>query len=249
MRSASEAPQHSAIGAAPALNPLAQSKYQLRSDWGIAGVARIAADADVLVWVDVFGAERAALRSPGDDEIDADAVAPLVHRHLLAALATVGAPPTVLHAGLNNVAATARYLMDLQLNLGRRTMIAIVADAGEQPAGPDGTALRFAVENQLAMGALIDELASLGIDFSSPESAAACASFTALRGAIGHLITASASAQELRGLGVSVERIRDAASLNSVDAAVVLRSVAGTGTGTGTGNGIAGNGIADIGHE
>ena len=103
-------------------------------------------------------------------------------------------------------------------------MIAVVAAAAEQPAQPDGAGIRFAVENQLAAGALIDALAELGIDYSSPEAAVACSSFTALRGAVGHLLTASASAQELLALGAEPARIRAAGALNSVDEATVLRA-------------------------
>lgn len=35
--------------------PRAQGGYQVRFDWGPAGAAAVAADADVLVWVDEFG--------------------------------------------------------------------------------------------------------------------------------------------------------------------------------------------------
>lgn len=203
--------------------PLAQSKYQVRFDWGLAGAARTAADADVLVWVDVLGPERARLREAAAAQGAPDAAAQPAHAHVLAALATVGAPAAILSAGLTDAAAAARWIVQLQHTLGRRTMIAVVAAAAEQPAQPDGAGIRFAVENQLAAGALIDALAVLGIDYSSPEAAVACGSFTALRSAVGHLLTASASAQELLALGAEPARIRAAGALNSVDVATVLR--------------------------
>ncbi|MGO7984151.1 hypothetical protein ACC691_40650, partial [Rhizobium johnstonii] len=76
--------------------------------------------------------------------------------------------------------------------LGRRAFIAVIA-AGAR----DGLDTRFCVEDLLGAGAVIDALASVGIDYSSPEAAAACAAFTGLRGAVTHLATASATAQEL----------------------------------------------------
>ncbi len=57
--------------------------------------------------------------------------------------------------------------------------------------------MRFAVEDQLGAGAIVDALAALGIDHSSPEAAAACEAFRGLRGAARHLLTASGSGQEL----------------------------------------------------
>lgn len=201
----------------------------MRFDWGLAGITRIAEDADVLVWVDVLaderaaapGSSRAAHNAPSSDASDAAALT--ARTHLLAALATVGSPATILSAGLTNAAATARWIVELQHRLGRRTMIAVVAAADEQNAASDGSGIRFAVENQLAAGAVIDALAALGIDYSAPEAAAACASFTGLRGAVGHLLTASASAQQLIAQGADPARVRATGALNSVDAATVLR--------------------------
>jgi 2-phosphosulfolactate phosphatase len=60
---------------------------------------------------------------------------------------------------------------------------------------------RFAVEDLLAAGAVIDALADAGIDYCSPEAAAAGAAFTGLRNATGHLIGASASGRELAAAG------------------------------------------------
>jgi 2-phosphosulfolactate phosphatase len=54
----------------------------------------------------------------------------------------------------------------------------------------------------------------VGIDYCSPESAAAAAAFTGLRNATSHLISSSASGQELG---------RPAVSLDAVDDVTVLR--------------------------
>ena len=67
------------------------------------------------------------------------------------------------------------------------------ADAG---AGADEP-IRFAIEDQLAAGAIVDALVGLGIDHTSPEAAVACAAFEGLRHAATHLIGASGSAVEL----------------------------------------------------
>ena len=72
-------------------------------------------------------------------------------------------------------------------------MIAAGELAGRGPAAP----LRFAVEDQLGAGAIVDALGALGIDHTSPEAAAACEAFRGLRGAVRHLLTASGSGQEL----------------------------------------------------
>ena len=65
----------------------------------------------------------------------------------------------------------------------------------------DDGSVRFAVEDLLAAGSIIDALATAGIDFVSPEGAAACAAFTGLHRAIAHLATASSSGNELTALG------------------------------------------------
>ena len=95
----------------------------------------------------------------------------------------------VVVANLRNRAAVAEWVLAQQGEKGERFMVAVIA-AGE--SWPDGST-RFAVEDLLAAGALIDRLADLGIDYCSPESAAASAAFTGLRNATGHLIGASTS--------------------------------------------------------
>lgn len=108
------------------------------------------------------------------------------------ALPTAPKPATIvtaLGADLTNRTAVAQWILAEQVRRGERTSIAIVA-AGTHDGG-------FAVEDFLAAGALIDALATEGIDFCSPEAAAAAASFVALKGAVGHLITASVTGREL----------------------------------------------------
>lgn len=103
----------------------------------------------------------------------------------------------VLAGALRNRTAVAQRVLALQEERGERTIVAIVA-AGEResPAGA-GEAIRFAIEDQLAAGAIVDALVGLGIDHTSPEAAVACAAFEGLRHATTHLIGASGSAVEL----------------------------------------------------
>jgi 2-phosphosulfolactate phosphatase len=103
----------------------------------------------------------------------------------------------VIAATLRNVAAVARWILAHQASIGSRAMVAVVA-AGEARA--DGTT-RFSVEDLLTAGAVIDCLAEVGIDYCSPEAAAASAAYGALARATGHLFTASVSGQELISAG------------------------------------------------
>jgi len=173
-----------------------QAKYQVRFDWGVAGANAVAADADIVVWVDAL----------------ADAPAPV------AELAGAGA---VLSSGLTDSVAVARWILDEQVRLGRRAMVALIAAGGETT--PDGFT-RFAVEDLLAAGALVDALAVLGIDYASPEAAAACAAFTGLRGAVAHLLTASVAGQERLAAGASAADVAALGRLGSSDAVTVLRA-------------------------
>jgi hypothetical protein len=74
---------------------------------------------------------------------------------------------------------------------GGRFRVAVVA-AGD--ARSDGS-LRFAVEDLLAAGAIIEALADRGIDHQSPEAAAAASAYRGLSSATGHLISASVTAR------------------------------------------------------
>lgn len=103
-------------------------------------------------------------------------------------------PDGVVPTALADAEAFARWCLAKQEELGGRFRIAVVAAGATQPDG----SLRFAVEDLLAAGAVIDAIAALGIDHQSPEAAAAAAAYTGLRNATRHLVNASVSARELR---------------------------------------------------
>ena len=151
-----------------------QIKYQVRFDWGLAGLQALAADADVIVLADALPPVDAAHGFP----------------------TTLGAH-TVIVAGLATSALVADWALARQTEKGDRFSVAVVA-VGERRA--DGT-LRFAMEDLLAAGAVIDALAERGIDHCSPEAAAAAASFTGLKRAVKHLVTASETGQAVAAAG------------------------------------------------
>ena len=91
----------------------------------------------------------------------------------------------------------AEWVLARQVEEGRRLAVAVIAVGGSSGDGR----MRFAVEDQLGAGAIVDALAALGIDYCSPEAAVACASFTALRTVIGHLVSASVNGRELIARG------------------------------------------------
>jgi len=138
-----------------------QVAYQVRFDWGLAGVEAVGADADVVVWVDAI-----ATVPPPD-------LPP----------ATRGA---VIEVDVRTSAAAARWLRALQERLARRITVAVVA-AGERRADGSG---RYAVEDHLAGGSVISHLGALGIDATSPEAATAEAAYQQLAPAVGHLVSA-----------------------------------------------------------
>ena len=88
----------------------------------------------------------------------------------------------------------AAWALAEQERLGGRFRIAVVAAGVERADG----SLRFAVEDLLAAGAIIDAIAGVGIDHQSPEAAAAASAYRGLRNATRHLVNASVSARELR---------------------------------------------------
>jgi hypothetical protein len=108
------------------------------------------------------------------------------------------APDGVRRTALAEAEDFARWCLARQEELGGRFRIAVVAAGATQP---DGT-LRFAVEDLLGAGAVIDAIAEVGIDHQSPEAASAAAAYTGLRNATRHLVNASVSARELRSSGV-----------------------------------------------
>ena len=130
--------------------------------------------------------------------------------------------PTVFLGALRNAAAVARAALAEQTRRGARTSIAVIA-AGELAGREPGARLRFAVEDLLGAGAVIDALGALGVDHTSPEAAAACEAFRGLRGAARHLLTASGSGQQLIERGARDEVLAAAAA--DVSASVpVLRA-------------------------
>lgn len=151
-----------------------------------------------------WGVEGAAAISPG--------------AHILVwadALATEGAPDpatlpvdcAVIVGSVGNRAAVAQWVLDRQAALGDRAIVAVVA------AGTDDG--RFAVEDFLAAGAVIDAISDVGIDFTSPEAAAAIGAYAGLRNATAHVLTASVTGKQLAAAGDS--RRMDAARAAHVD--------------------------------
>ncbi|WP_316309408.1 2-phosphosulfolactate phosphatase [Clavibacter michiganensis] len=161
-------------------DPSTQARSQVRLDGGVAGARRIAAGADVIVWVDALPSVPPPTAARRDE-----------------VLATMPARPAVVSAGLADAPAVADWILALQTALGRRAYVAVVA-AGTVEA--DGS-WRACAEDQLAAGAVVDALAALGIDATSPEAAVACAAYQQLRPAVGHLVTASVSARRLDAAG------------------------------------------------
>ena len=178
----------------PAPNTPEQEQYQVRFEWGVEGAAAIGSSADVIVLVDVLGES-----------------VPLPD--------TMGGTSTDIVAGsLRNCAAVARWTLDRQAGKGDRFTVAIVARGETRFSG----ATRFALEDLLGAGAIIDALAAVGIDYCSPEAAAAAAAFTGLRNATGHLIGASTSGRALTASGDRAA-VDLAIAVNSSDEVRVLR--------------------------
>ncbi|RFA07374.1 hypothetical protein B7R21_14270 [Subtercola boreus] len=107
----------------------------------------------------------------------------------------------VIHADLRTRTRAARWMLEQQVLAGDRVSVAVIA-------------AEDTVEDTLAAGAVIDALAALGIDFSSPEAAAACASFTGLERAVGHLLSASVNGRALVSAGYA-EVVAEASGIDS----------------------------------
>lgn len=146
-----------------------------------------------------------ALQSTGDHLVIVD----VLDDGEFAAGALGGAADSLPVAGFRTRTAAARAVLDAQSARGDRVFVDLVT-----PARADG---QFAVEDFLAAGAVVDALAELGVDFSSPEAAAACAAFTTLRRALAHLVTASAAGQSWAAAGRTAEVIA-ACALDADDA-------------------------------
>ncbi len=194
-------------------SPFDQSAYQVRLEWGVDGLARLA-PAEVVVVVDVLGGGSRVLAAVEAGEIaGTDGIAPI--DGVVAGAARGSA--IVLLGALRNAAAVAAAVLGEQKRRGARTSIAVIA-AGE----PTGAGLRFAVEDLFGAGAVIAALTDLGIDHCSPEAAAASEGFRALRRAVKHLLSSSGSGRELaeRGHG---DEVAAAAALDASTVVPVLR--------------------------
>lgn len=210
-------------------SPFDQSTYQVRLEWGVAGLQRLES-ADVVVVVDVlrFSSSVAdAVASGGSVRLD-DAVGWSRNGAAVAAAAQVQGA-VVLVGGLRNALAVARAVTTLQERNGSRTSVAVIAAGEADGAGM----LRFAVEDQLGAGAIIAALTDLGIDHTAPDAAVAAEGFRALRRALRHLIGASGSARELAdgvaatdrmlSSGVTPTTTAQAAEVDALDVVPVLR--------------------------
>jgi 2-phosphosulfolactate phosphatase len=203
-------------------DPHSQYRYQVRFEWGAAGAAAVGNGVDVVVWVDVLDTEPALVASAAvaADWPVADAADPIARIDPLDGVLPHSA---VVAGGFRNRTAVARWVLDRQAVKGDRFTVAVIA-AGAVRA--DGTP-RFTVEDLLAAGAVVDALAGIGIDYCSPEAAAACAAFTSLTRATEHLVSASGSGQQLIDLGRRRD-VDDACELDTVQLVPVLRDLAGS---------------------
>lgn len=209
-------------------SPFDQSTYQVRFDWGTAGLARLA-PADVVVVVDVLRFSSTVIDAVASGHEVALSTAAQWSRNGAAVVAAAAPEATVLVGGIRNASAVASAVQKIQERRQARTSIAVIA-AGE--ADEAGT-LRFAVEDQLGAGAIVLALSDRGIDHTAPDAAVAAEGFRALRGALRHMIGASGSAREIAAGVAATERIEasgltptstpDAAALDALDTVPLLR--------------------------
>ena len=159
-------------------SPFDQSTYQVRLDWGVDGLERLA-PADVVVVVDVlrFSSSVADAVASGAEIALADAVG---WSRNGAAVAARAQDAVVLVGSLRNASAVARAVSTLQERRQARTSVAVIS-AGEADAAG---AVRFAVEDHLGAGAIVAALTDLGIDHTAPDAAVAAEGFRALRRAL-----------------------------------------------------------------
>ncbi len=182
-------------------SPYDQQRYQVRHEWGAIGLGRLA-PADVVVVVDVLRYSTAITEAVASGErvlLDDDAHAVSLNGAPVAGRATLSSG-LVLLGCLRNAAAVAQAVADEQDRRGERTSVAVIA-AGERIGSDPHDPVRFAVEDMLGAGAIIDALGEHGIDHTSPEAAAAGEAFRGLGGAVRHLVSASGSGQELIARG------------------------------------------------
>lgn len=208
-------------------SPFDQSTYQVRLEWGVEGLGRLA-PADVVVVVDVL-----RFSSTVADAVASGASVSLDDAERWsrngAAVAAAAKDSVVLLGCLRNASAVARAIAELQERRQARTSVAVIA-AGEADAAG---AVRFAVEDQLGAGAIVAALTDLGIDHTAPDAAVAAEGFRALRRALRHMINASGSAREIADGVAATERMTaagllpataaGAAELDAHDVVPVLR--------------------------
>ena len=116
--------------------------------------------------------------------------------------AALGATGAVVTGSTGNRSAVAQWILDRQAAQGDRVIVAVVA-AGAADGG-------FAVEDFLAAGAVIDALGDVGIDFTSPEAAAAAGAFAFLKNAASHILSASIAGQEAGAEEVAAAKVAQA---------------------------------------
>ena len=210
-------------------SPLDQSAYQVRFEWGTAGLERLAAS-DVVVVVDVLRFSSTVTDAVDGGQTVALADAVRWSRNGAAVAAAAGESTVVLLGSLRNASAVAQCVLALQNQRQQRTSVSVIA-AGELT---DDGELRFAVEDQLGAGSIIAALTDLGIDHTSPEAAVACESARGLRRAMRHLLSASGSGRELDGgvaatalveeAGLAPTGVAAAAELDATDTVPFLRN-------------------------
>lgn len=193
---------------------LAQANYQVRLEWGMPGLERLA-PAHVVVVVQTLGLSARTIGAAEQGETD-EAVTS--HAADSVALAAAARGAHVVVGGIRNAAAVAAHVLAVQHARADRTSIAVVAvGQSSEPTAADAADMRFAVEDLLGAGAVIAALGDLGIDHASPDAAVAAEGFRALRGAVRHLLTASGTGRLLADTGerdtVLAAAERDAASV------------------------------------
>jgi 2-phosphosulfolactate phosphatase len=203
-------------------SPFDQSRYQVRFEWGSDGLDRLAAS-DIVVVVDVLRVSTTVNdRVAAGEDVPLDDAAHAVSLNGAAVAEHAAAKGAMVLLGcLRNAAAVADALLAEQRRRAARTSIAVIA-AGELASREADAPLRFAVEDLLGAGAVIEAIGERGLDHTSPEAAAACEAFRGLRGAVRHLLTASGSGQELLDRDARDE-VLNAAQTDAVASVPVLR--------------------------
>ncbi|WP_052460284.1 2-phosphosulfolactate phosphatase [Microbacterium gorillae] len=182
--------------------PFAQSIHRVRTEWGVPGLGRLA-PADVVVVVDVIRFSTViSARVAAGEEVPMVEMRPRSLNGAAVADTAAGLPhrPVVLAGCLRNAGAIADAVLALQSENGEPVSVAVIAGGELTSRDPDAD-LRFAIEDQLGVGAIVDALADRGIDDASPEATVAAAAFRAVRPALRHLLGASGSGRELVGHG------------------------------------------------